>query len=129
MKHPDNVWLRDTISACKWLGLAYFFTEDAKYAEQLKKRVYTFFIDGVTGMHPNLLYAQSIPGAVDGRPQVCAMHSVSPRRAAFPDPCAGSRRIQRTVCHANDCMVIISGSVLLHADYSGVARYEEQLRA
>jgi hypothetical protein len=68
--HPDSLWLRDTISACKWLGLAYFFTEDAKYAEQLKQRIYTFFIDPVTGMLPSLRFAQSIPGQVDGRPQV-----------------------------------------------------------
>jgi hypothetical protein len=68
--HPDNLWLAETISACKWLGLAFFFTEDRKYAEQLRQRIYTFFIDPATAMAPTLIYAQSIPGAVDGRSQV-----------------------------------------------------------
>ena len=68
--HPDNVWLRDTISACKWLGLAFFFTSEPKYAAQLRRRVRVFFTDDTTGMLPNLKYAQSIPGVTDGRAQV-----------------------------------------------------------
>lgn len=68
--NPDNVWLRDTISAVKWLGLAFFFTQDRKYAEQARERVHTFFTDPTTGMLPSLKFAQSIPGEVSGRPQV-----------------------------------------------------------
>jgi Alginate lyase len=74
--HPDNIWLRDTIDACKWLGLAYYFSGDAKYALQLRQRVRTFFLDEAMGMLPNLRYAQSIPGVVDGRPQVRAPRSL-----------------------------------------------------
>lgn len=68
--HPDNIWLRDTIDACKWLGLGFFFTGERKFAEQLRRRVYTFFLDEATGMAPSLKYAQSIPGIAEGRPQV-----------------------------------------------------------
>jgi hypothetical protein len=70
VSHPDNVWLAETISACKWLGLAFFFTDDQKYAHQLKERLSTFFLNPVTAMAPTMVYAQSIPGQVDGRSQV-----------------------------------------------------------
>ena len=68
--NPDNIWLAQTIEACKWLALGFYFTQDAKYAEQLRQRVYTFFLDNKTGMLPNLKFAQSIPGVINGRPQV-----------------------------------------------------------
>lgn len=68
--HPDNVWLRDTIDTVKWLGLAFFFSEDRRFAEQARNRVVTFFLDENLGMLPTLQFAQSVPGVVDGRPQV-----------------------------------------------------------
>ena len=75
VSNPDNVFLRDCISAVKWLGLAFYFTEDAKYAQQAKERVTVFFLDSKTGMLPTLQFAQSIPGAVKGRAQVQLLQS------------------------------------------------------
>ncbi|CAH8242782.1 Alginate lyase [Vibrio aestuarianus] len=51
----------------KDLGLAYYFTDDAKYAEKAKQQIKTWFIDPKTRMNPNMDYAQAIPGIVDGR--------------------------------------------------------------
>ncbi|WP_417882965.1 alginate lyase family protein [Vibrio rumoiensis] len=51
----------------KELGLAYYFTDDAKYAEKAKQQLNAWFIDPKTRMNPNMDYAQAIPGIVDGR--------------------------------------------------------------
>lgn len=51
----------------KDLGLTYYFTDDAKYAEKAKQQIKTWFIDPKTRMNPNMDYAQAIPGIVDGR--------------------------------------------------------------
>lgn len=51
------------------LGLAYYYTDDEKYAVQATKLIRTWFYDPVSGMIPNLDHAQSIPGVCSGRPQ------------------------------------------------------------
>lgn len=51
----------------KELGLAYYFTDDAKYADKAKQQLNAWFIDPKTRMNPNMDYAQAIPGIVDGR--------------------------------------------------------------
>ena len=82
--NPDNIWLRDTIAAVKWLGLAFFFTGERRYAEQARERAITFFVDEELGMLPNLDFAQSIPGVIDGRSQVCARLLLEATNAAQP---------------------------------------------
>ena len=44
------------------LGLAYFYTDDEKYAKWINKLIAVFFIDPETRMNPNLNYAQVIKG-------------------------------------------------------------------
>ncbi|MGB2079151.1 MAG: alginate lyase family protein [Vibrio sp.] len=51
----------------KDLGLAYYFTEDEKYAQKAKEQLTAWFIDPKTRMNPNMQHAQAIPGIVDGR--------------------------------------------------------------
>lgn len=49
------------------LGLAYFFSEDERYATHAAKLLYTWFLDPATRMHPHLEYGQAIPGICEGR--------------------------------------------------------------
>jgi Alginate lyase len=69
---------RDTISDHKdlarigelveTLGLAYFFTDDERYARHAALLVRAFFLDPATRMNPNLKFAQGVRGKEDGRP-------------------------------------------------------------
>lgn len=44
------------------LSLAYYFTEDEKYAYKATDMIATWFINPATRMNPHLNYAQSVPG-------------------------------------------------------------------
>ena len=51
------------------LSIAWYFTEDEKYAEQATKVLRTFFLDSDTRMNPNMNYAAirpGVPGKADG---------------------------------------------------------------
>jgi hypothetical protein len=50
------------------LGLAYYFSDDDRYAAHAAAFVHTFFIAPATRMNPNLNFGQGIPGKQDGRP-------------------------------------------------------------
>jgi len=63
----DNVALSDMADAVETLALAGFLSNEAQYSERAALIVKTWFIDPKTAMHPNLNFAQSIPGRVDGR--------------------------------------------------------------
>ena len=49
------------------LSLAYYYTEDAKYAEHADTLIRTWFVTPETRMNPNFYYAQAIPGRASGR--------------------------------------------------------------
>ena len=49
------------------LTLAWFFTGEEKYAEKASILLENWFTDPATRVNPNLTYAQSIPGILDGR--------------------------------------------------------------
>ncbi|MDP5130904.1 MAG: alginate lyase family protein [Paraglaciecola sp.] len=50
------------------LNIAYIFTNKADYLNKTQQLVFTWMIDPVTKMNPNLDYAQGVPGASTGRP-------------------------------------------------------------
>lgn len=56
------------IETCKLLSMAYFCTDDEKYADCAVRHLKAWFLDPDTGMNPNLKYAQGIPGVSSGRP-------------------------------------------------------------
>lgn len=49
------------------LSLAYFFTEDEKYAKKTAEVIDRWFLDKKTGMKPHLEFSQSVPGNPKGR--------------------------------------------------------------
>jgi len=51
----------------KLLGMAYYFTNDEKYAQHARVLLRTWFLDKETKMNPHLKYGQAIPGVTEGR--------------------------------------------------------------
>lgn len=51
----------------RWLGFAYYFTGDERYAEQAVKRINHFLLDPETRMTPRMQYGQFVPGVNNGR--------------------------------------------------------------
>ncbi|MEQ9461234.1 MAG: alginate lyase family protein [Phycisphaeraceae bacterium] len=51
----------------QWLGFAYYYTGDERYAEEAVKRVRHFLLDPETRMNPRMLFGQFVPGRSDGR--------------------------------------------------------------
>ncbi|WP_394132229.1 alginate lyase family protein [Shewanella maritima] len=49
------------------LALAYYFSQDDKYAKQGVEFVRTWFINEATKMNPNVNYGQGVPGRAEGR--------------------------------------------------------------
>jgi hypothetical protein len=62
--HEDLGRLGNSVST---LGLAFYFTGRADYAQQAARLVRVWFLDSATRMNPNLDFAQGIPGIAKGR--------------------------------------------------------------
>ena len=63
----DKVRLGEMFSALDNLSMAYFFSDDIKYASKAKSIIKTWFIDEDTKVNPNINYGQGIPGELEGR--------------------------------------------------------------
>lgn len=59
--------LEDFGRAVKWAGLAYYFTDDERYAQHAVERLSHFLLDPQTRMNPHMAYAQFVPGQSEGR--------------------------------------------------------------
>lgn len=60
--HVDRARLARLSFAIRNLGLAYYFTEEEKYAKKAVEMVLVWFLNEDTYMKPNLNFAQSVPG-------------------------------------------------------------------
>ncbi|MDB5458202.1 MAG: alginate lyase [Caulobacter sp.] len=49
------------------LALAYYFTDDARYAAKAAELLKVWFLDPATRMNPNANFAQGVPGSTPGR--------------------------------------------------------------
>lgn len=59
---PDKRNLDDMIYRVKTLSLAYYFTENHKYASKATELLHVWFLNNGTHMNPNLRYAEIVPG-------------------------------------------------------------------
>jgi hypothetical protein len=66
-KITDKKYLGDLESATKALALAYYLTNDEKYAAKAAGLMHHWFFNPETRMNPNLEHAQAIPGINHGR--------------------------------------------------------------
>lgn len=66
-KITDRTNLAKLDDACRVLSLAWYFTNEEKYAVKATKLLQTWFIDDATKMNPHLEYGQAIPGVNTGR--------------------------------------------------------------
>ncbi|MDR3735368.1 MAG: alginate lyase family protein [Acidobacteriaceae bacterium] len=64
---PDAILLLHVSKYSRSLALAYYLTGDERYAAHAALLLRAFFITPATAMHPNLNYAQYIPGMNTGR--------------------------------------------------------------
>jgi len=65
--NTDKVRLSEMFSGLDNLSMAYFFSDDLKYAKKAKYILETWFINEATRVNPNINFGQGIPGEVDGR--------------------------------------------------------------
>ena len=63
----DRTALGRLVSDSETLALAYYYSNDPKYAVKAAQLIRTWFLDPATAMNPNMSYAQAVPGRENGR--------------------------------------------------------------
>lgn len=63
----DSSSMKSMIRAVVTLATAWYFTDDARYAERAVLLLRTWFLDTATKMNPHLQYGQAIRGITEGR--------------------------------------------------------------
>lgn len=65
--YKDKEYMPKLCELVNTLGLAYYFSQDEKYAEHAAKLLKVWYLDPETKMNPNLNYGQAIKGVNTGR--------------------------------------------------------------
>ena len=66
--NTDKRRLSQMWKALKYLGFAFYYTNEAKYAEKAIELLKIWFLNPQTKVYPNVNFGQGIPGKTDGRP-------------------------------------------------------------
>ncbi|CAK7223937.1 hypothetical protein SCUCBS95973_005348 [Sporothrix curviconia] len=67
LTYTDRVYLEKVFRSAYVLALAYYYTDDARYAAHAARVLRTWFVAPATAMRPHLNHAQLIPGINTGR--------------------------------------------------------------
>lgn len=67
LERYDRPKLAEMAGRVTTLSLAWFFSNDERYAQKAVEQLRVWFLNKSTRMNPNLNYAQTIPGKFDGR--------------------------------------------------------------
>ncbi len=65
--YKDKVNIGKMVKSVSNYALAYYFSNDEKYAQKAAQQIKAWFLDPSTKMNPNLNYAQAVKGRNDGR--------------------------------------------------------------
>ncbi|MES2337959.1 MAG: alginate lyase family protein [Pseudomonadota bacterium] len=63
----DRTALGRLVGDSETLAMAYYYSDDPKYATKAAQLIRTWFLDPATRMNPNMNYAQAVPGRENGR--------------------------------------------------------------
>jgi hypothetical protein len=63
----DTTALESMSASVEGLTLAYYFSDDSRYAQRAAQLLRVWFLDPATRMNPNASFAQGIPGRTPGR--------------------------------------------------------------
>lgn len=63
----DHSRLNNLFNSLDQLAMAYYFSDESKYANKLKTILNVWFINKDTKVNPNVNHGQAVPGEVDGR--------------------------------------------------------------
>lgn len=65
--YKDKDYMPKLCEQVSTLAMAYYFSDENKYAEHAAKLLQVWFLDPATKMNPNLNYGQAIKGVTEGR--------------------------------------------------------------
>ncbi|WP_245581625.1 alginate lyase family protein [Rudanella lutea] len=63
----DDAYMNGLCNDVQTLAIAYYFSDNEKYARRAAELLWAWFLDPATKMNPNLNFGQAIPGITQGR--------------------------------------------------------------
>jgi len=63
----DKVRLAEMFNSLNQLSMAYFFSDDIRYADKARSILQVWFINEASKVNPHIKYGQGIPGELEGR--------------------------------------------------------------
>ncbi len=66
--NTDRNRLAEMLTALDYLTIAYYYTDNALYAQKAMSLMKIWFVDAKTRVNPNINFGQGVPGKSEGRP-------------------------------------------------------------